>query len=153
VATGIAVPAGDRGAPIADTDQLRSCLSVASALYCLDTERSTAGIHFAGVLRTLRIYDDVASRLRAYADGAEAMAAMAAAASAGAGAVGCTQVTEILYTQGVSLVGLLPPPFELTTVYSVAVARGARAQIAAQRFAARLAGPQSLELRRASGFG
>ena len=38
------------------------------------------------------------------------------------GGLGCTQVSEILYTEGVELVGPLPARFELSTVYSGAVA-------------------------------
>ena len=42
---------------------------------------------------------------------------MAAMAKAGdPNAVGCTQVTEIIITPGVTLTGLLPPPHELSTV-------------------------------------
>ena len=36
------------------------------------------------------------------------VAAMAAAGPEGERAIGCTQVTEILYTPGVTLIGLLP---------------------------------------------
>ena len=35
--------------------------------------------------------------------------------------IGCTQVTEIKNTPGVTLAGLLPREFELATVYSVGV--------------------------------
>ena len=45
----------------------------------------------------------------------------ALADTTGPGAVGCTQVTEILYTPGVDLVGPLPAEFTLATMYSVAV--------------------------------
>ena len=41
-------------------------------------------------------------------------------ATTGAGMLGCTQVSEILYTPGVTLVGALPGELALSTVYSVA---------------------------------
>jgi molybdate transport system substrate-binding protein len=66
--------------------------------------------------------------------------------------IGCTQVTEINYTVGVELVGVLPTCFELATVYSAAVAtRAAQPELAA-RFIALLSGPETLTLRAAGGF-
>lgn len=67
-------------------------------------------------------------------------------------AIGCTQVTEIKYTAGVVLAGVLPPEFELATPYSVAVASAACYPALARRLAALLSGPESVELRRKGGF-
>jgi molybdate transport system substrate-binding protein len=67
-------------------------------------------------------------------------------------ALGCTQISEILYTPGVALVAPLPAAFELATVYAVAVGRDAGTGMLARQFAAALAGPASAELRRAGGF-
>ena len=67
-------------------------------------------------------------------------------------AIGCTQATEIRYTPGLALVGALPPPFALATVYSAAVAAGARDDEGALRFIDLLAGASSADLRRAGGF-
>ena len=153
VPTGIAVPAGEPAPAVAGVDGLRAVLVGASTLYCPDIERSTAGIHFVGVLKKLGIHERVAARLRPYANGATAMAAMARAEPVGhSGAVGCTQVTEILYTPGVALVAALPEEVALSTVYSVAVSRDAGNAGRAQRFAALLTGEGSRELRRAGGF-
>ncbi|MCJ7839000.1 MAG: substrate-binding domain-containing protein, partial [Burkholderiales bacterium] len=66
--------------------------------------------------------------------------------------VGCTQVTEINNTPGVTLVGLLPPEFELATVYSAAVCTGASSTEAARRFVALLTGEASRGLRLKAGF-
>ncbi len=153
VPTGIAVPAGEPVPAVAGVDALRDVLTAASALYCPDIERATAGIHFVGVLKRLGIHERVAAKLKPYANGATAMAAMARAEPAGhSGAVGCTQVTEILYTPGVTLVAKLPDEVGLTTVYSVAVSHGAGDAARARRFAALLTGEGSRELRRAGGF-
>ena len=150
VPTGIAVAAGDR-TPVVDTaDALRGSLAEASALYCPDTARATAGIHFAGVLRTLGLYDAALSRLRTYPNGARAMAELAA--NGPEGALGCTQITEILYTPGVTLVAPLPVPFELATIYAVAVAANATSNRAARAFAERLTGSETHPLRLAAGF-
>jgi molybdate transport system substrate-binding protein len=132
---------------------LREVLAGASALYCPDVERATAGIHFVGVLKTLGIHERVAARLKPYPNGATAMAAMAKAEPIGhSRAVGCTQVTEILYTPGVTLVATLPAEVALTTTYSAAVSRGAGNAELARRFASLLTGTETIELRRAGGF-
>ena len=151
VPTAIAVPAGDPAPAIGDARALAATLLAASALYCPDTIRATAGIHFRAMLRSLGIEERVASKLRDYANGAAAMAAMAAAPDRH-GAIGCTQVTEILYTPGVALIGTLPAPHELSTTYAVAVARASPRVVAARQFAALLAAPSTRALRQSAGF-
>lgn len=147
VPTGIAVATGSPFPEVANAAELRTCLAGAPALYCPDTVRSTAGIHFASVLRTLGISE---ARLRTWPNGALAMAALAADGLAGA--IGCTQITEILYTPGVMLVAPLPAPFALATVYAVAVSAGAPSPVPARAFAAHLTGDDTRELRRDAGF-
>ena len=149
VPTGIAVPAGAPTPVIGDATSLRATLAGATRLLFPDPQRATAGIHFARVLRQLGLENDVASRCASFENGAAAMAALA---RAGRGEVGCTQVTEILYTPGVVLVGALPPGFDLATVYSVAVGSAARAPDPARRLAQMLSGPSSRATRLACGF-
>jgi molybdate transport system substrate-binding protein len=150
VRTGIAVRDDETLPAIADRDSLRRTLAGAQGLYLPDPERSTAGIHFAHVLRTLGIHDTVSPRMHAFPSGAEAMSELAKAR--GPGLVGCTQITEIAYTPGVALVGPLPEEFDLATVYAVAVCVDARAPDVARRFAQILAGPESRTMRRRVGF-
>jgi molybdate transport system substrate-binding protein len=152
VPTGIAVAAGAPAPDTHDADALRASFENASALFCPDTERSTAGIHFVRMLREMGIHARVAARIRDYPNGAQAMAALAATTSGRDNAIGCTQATEILYTPGVTLVAPLPAPFELSTTYSAATSLGSRHPDAARRFVAELTGPASRELRAASGF-
>lgn len=151
VPTGIAVAAGAQAPAIGDVAALRASLAEASALYCPDTDRSTAGLHFVRMLREMGIYSRVAGRIRDYANGAQAMAALAATSSREQ-AIGCTQVTEILYTPGVALVGRLPAGFGLDTPYGGGVATASAAPPVAASFLATLAGPASAGLRRAGGF-
>jgi molybdate transport system substrate-binding protein len=154
VFTGVAVPIG-HGADVhvSDVDALGAALRTASGIYLPDPERATAGIHFTKVLRKLGIHDEVAARLRPYPNGALAMRAMAdAAAAAETRLVGCTQVTEILYTPGVRLAGVLPEAFELATGYTAAVCSRATEPELAVAFVEEIAGDASLEARRAGGF-
>ena len=150
VPTGVAVAAGDRTPAVDSADALRTSLAQASALYCPDTARATAGIHFAGVLRTLGLYEASQSKVRTYPNGARAMAALAAGGPQGA--LGCTQITEILYTPGVVLVAELPKPFELATIYAAAVSRHAASMDLAYALVERLTGPATERMRRAGGF-
>ena len=150
VRTGVAVPAQGAAPPIADRAQLRAALEQASAVYLPDPQRATAGIHVMKVIGQLGLADALAPRIRAFPNGAAAMAAMAAAGDARA--IGLTQVTEILYTEGVQLAGALPAEFELSTVYTAGVTRRAADPVLAARLVAFLGGPESLALRRAGGF-
>ena len=148
VRTGIAVRDGDPAPAIGDRAALARALLDAQEIYVSDVQRSTAGIHFANVLRQLGIYDQLEPRLRAYPNGAIAMAELAKAS----GGDPSMQSTEIIYTKGVTLVGPLPPEFELSTVYSVAVASKAAQPELARRLVALLTGAQSQALRTAGGF-
>lgn len=154
VFTGVAIPAQDGASiDVSNPDALRRTLRAAAGIYLPDPERATAGVHFAGVLRKLGIEDEVRVRLRPYASGALAMQAMADAAAAGErGLVGCTQVTEILYTAGVRFVDVLPEAFELATWYTAAVCSRASEPELAVAFVDELAGDASIAARRAGGF-
>lgn len=150
VATGVAVRADQAAPDVSNPDALRAALSAAHAVYHPDAERSTAGIHFAAVLKMLGIADALQARLHAFPNGATAMRALAA--STAPHAIGCTQVSEILYTPGITLAGTLPAPFELATAYAAAVSAAAAEPGLGQRFVAMLTGDASKALRRAGGF-
>lgn len=150
VPTGIATRTGAPVPKVSDAGALREALLATPALYCPDTSRSTAGLHFAGEVDRLGIQAAASPKLRTFPNGAAAMSALAA--DRDIGAIGCTQVTEILYTPGVVLAGVLPAPFDLTTAYALAVPSGAAAPDAARAFAARLLDPASAPLLRAAGF-
>ena len=141
VRTAIAVRAGDPAPSVADARALGEALRAADAIYFPDPKLATAGIHFAKVLTKLGIGDDMPGRLRTFPNGATAMRELAA--STAARPIGCTQVTEILAIPGLELVGVLPPEFELTTVYTVGVTaqrRQSRGRPQACRAAHRAAG-------------
>ena len=149
VRTGLAVRNGESIPGIATPDALKASLRAASAIYFPDSQRSTAGIHFASVLDRLGIAEELAPRLHTFPNGATAMRELAASAP---GAIGCTQITEIMYTPGITLVGPLPDEFELATVYTAAVAMRAAQPVLAQRFIDLLAGPATRAMRADGGF-
>jgi len=150
VRTGVAVRAGDGLPDISGADALRGSLLAAQGIYFPDPKRATAGIHFAGVLAKLGIAVELADRLRTFPNGATAMRALAQAPEARP--IGCTQITEIRSTPGVTLVGPLPTEFELATTYSVGLCVRATAPEAARRFAEMLAGEASRPIRANAGF-
>ena len=150
VRTGVAVKSGEP-LPAVDTPQaLTALLRSAQGIYFPDPVKATAGIHFMKVLQSLGLDQELASRLKPFPNGATAMREMAAAG--GEGLVGCTQVTEILYTQGVQLIGVLPREFELATVYTAAVCTRAAQPEAAAALVGLLAGAEAKPLREAGGF-
>ena len=85
-----------------------------------------------------------------FANGRAAMRALAD--SADPDALGCTQASEIVATPGIVLVGALPAPYALATVYSAAIPAVAASDNLARRFIALLADAESLAQRRAAGF-
>ena len=92
----------------------------------------------------------MSGRLRPFPNGATAMKALAEAD--GERLVGCTQVTEILATPGVRMVGTLPDPLGLQTVYTAAVATRAQSTAAADALVRLLVDESTAEARRAAGF-
>lgn len=150
VRTGVAVRAGEALPDIHDGPSLRSTLIAAAGILFPDPQRATAGIHFVVVLKRLSIYAEVESRLRTFSNGAAAMQELAQ--SDARGLVGCTQITEINDTPGVTLAGPLPPDYELATVYAVAVCARTRQPDLARRFAQLLSGTASRGVRLQGGF-
>ena len=150
VRTGVAVRAGDPKPPIADAAALRSALLAANSIHFPNPKLATAGIHFAKVLDALGIAGELTARLRPFANGAAAMQALARARDARP--IGCTQVTEILDTPGVTLVGPLPEQFELATVYTAAIGMRAALPDQARRLAALLGGDAAHSIRERAGF-
>jgi molybdate transport system substrate-binding protein len=150
VKTGVAVRAGEPHPDVSSGDALKAALRTASGVYFPDPQKATAGIHFMKVLTSLGLADELKDRMRTFPNGATAMGEMAR--SGESAPIGCTQVTEILFTAGVELVGLLPREFELATVYTAAVCTKARHREAARDFIALLAGDEAAPVRAQCGF-
>jgi molybdate transport system substrate-binding protein len=150
VDTGVAVRTGTPPVAIADGAALKATLAAARGLYVPHLAQSTAGQHIAGVLRKLGLEEAMAGRIHEYPNGAVAMGELAK--TTGDGMVGATQVTEILYTPGVTLVGNLPEGYGLSTVYTAACCAKAADPAGAREFVELLGGDASAALRRQAGF-
>ena len=66
--------------------------------------------------------------------------------------IGCTQMTELLVTDGVDLVAPLPPGYDLSTTYTVGISAGAKNADAARVLAQLLTSPDKEIVRRTAGF-
>ena len=150
VETALAVRAGDALATVKDADDLRRTLQESDAIFVPDTKASTAGIHVANVLQQLGIADGVAGRLKIFPNGATAMRELAASKSRRP--IGCTQSTEIISTEGVTLSGALPPGCELATTYTAGITAAAAHPQQAQQLIALLTGAAQQEQRQRAGF-
>ncbi len=151
VETAVAVRVGDAAITVSTADDLRAALLAADEIFTPDTQAATAGIHFAKVLADLGIADQVTRRLKMFPNGMTAMRHLSV--SSARRAIGCTQVTEILNTSGVTLVGPLPPGHDLATIYTAAIVAGASAAVAARQLIEVLIDPQHAALRQSIGFG
>jgi molybdate transport system substrate-binding protein len=131
-------------------EQLKAAMLAATGIYFPDPQLATAGIHFMKVLNGLGIAETVASKLRPYPNGNTAMNAMAACEDPHV--IGCTQVTEILITQGVDLVANLPLEFELATMYTAGVRSTSTCAAQAQTMIDILTSSEHADLRAKGGF-
>ena len=150
VKTGVAVKTGEASVDVSTPAALAAALRAARGIYFPDPVKATAGIHVMNVLKTLSLDSELVDRLRPFPNGAAAMSAMAACDEAGL--LGCTQVTEIEYIDGVRLVAPLPPEFELATVYTAAVCSQAAQPGLAAAWVAQLAGAAAAAQRVRCGF-
>jgi molybdate transport system substrate-binding protein len=154
VGTGIAIPNRLASVPdVASDATLKANLLAASQIHFPDPKRATAGIHFQNVLTNLGIAATVADRCMHYPNGAAAMAALAKNyAKFGDLQIGCTQVSEILYTPGIKLVAELPDPYRLRTTYAAALTPSGVESKRAIKMLEKLTGQSQASLRQSGGF-
>lgn len=152
VPTGIAVPRSRTTAlpPIESLQDLKAIFQNAPAIYFPDMEKSTAGIHFMKVMKTLKLDQELADRFRTFPNGAVAMAHMAL--DPNPLVVGGTQTTEINISPDVKLIGLLPPEVALNTDYIAAICKNSVHPEQAQALIDFLAGKPSLAIRQSIGY-
>ncbi len=151
VVGGIAVPAGASHPDVGTEQGLSRVLREAAAVYLPDPVIATAGAQFVRMCETLGIAAVVTPKLRAFPNGFAAMTRMAHERVPGA--IGCTQITEILWVQGVELVAPLPQSLQVPTTYSLGIAARSVDPAAARAFAERLVGTDAAARLSIAGFG
>ena len=150
VKTGVAVRTGTAHPSVHTREQLHAAMRAAEGIYFPDPDKATAGIHFMNVLKALGLDETLRSKFRVFPNGATAMGAMAA--NTESGLIGCTQVTEINYTEGVDLVDVLPTEFELSTDYTLGICAQAKNPAHAELLGDLLTGSTSEAVRKKGGF-
>lgn len=150
VRTAVAVPDGHDLPDVSSGPAFAAALRAATAVFMPDAYKSTAGIHVRSVMAALGLEAEMAPKLRMFPNGETAMRTLAEEAPAGG--LGTTQMTEILYTRGLTLVGPLPPAHDLSTIYAAAVSTRAAMPAQAKALVALLTGAENAGLRQRSGF-
>ncbi|MEK9776860.1 MAG: substrate-binding domain-containing protein [Quisquiliibacterium sp.] len=150
VVTGLAVRSNQAKPVVVAADDLKEAFLSSDAIYIPDHVKSTAGIHIAAVLEKLGIFETVQPRLMSFPNGQTAMAAMAK--SEHTRPIGCTQMTEILNTNGVEYVGNLPAGLDLTTTYTAAVSASSTNPSIVQQLIGILSAPNNEATRLQAGF-
>ena len=150
VKTGVAVRTGTAHPSVNTRAELHAAMSAAQGIYFPDPDKATAGIHFMNVLKALSLDETMRSKFRVFPNGATAMGEMAK--SQESGLIGCTQVTEINYTEGVDLVDVLPTEFELSTDYTLGICTHTQNPAHAELLADLLTGAASAAVRKQGGF-
>jgi molybdate transport system substrate-binding protein len=150
VKTGVAVRTGTTHPSVKTRAELHAAMSAAQGIYFPDPDKATAGIHFMNVLKALGLDETMRSKFRVFPNGATAMGEMAK--STESSLIGCTQVTEINYTEGVDLVDVLPAEFELSTDYTLGICSHAQNPAHAELLADLLTGAASAAVRKQGGF-
>jgi molybdate transport system substrate-binding protein len=118
--TGLALRDGAPHRPIGTPAALKAALLAAESIAWADpASGATGGRHFAKVIADLGIADAVRAKSRLFAFGVEAVAAC----GRGEAELAVSQATEIAGQPGVSLLGLFPPPHDLSTAYAAGALR------------------------------
>ena len=150
VGTGVAVRAGTPPPDVSSERVLRDQLLAASVIVFPDPAIATAGKVAMRALEALGLVDVLRPRLRFLPNGYAAMNWLAQ--SHGHMELGITQTTEILANKGVTHAGPLPAALQMKTVYSAAVATGARNPAAARQFITGLTDPAARPMLEAAGY-
>lgn len=128
--TGLALRDGAPRRPIHDAAGFRAALLAAESIGWADpASGATGGRHFEKVIAELGIADAVRAKGRLFDFGVNAVAAC----GRGEVELAVSQATEIVGRPGVSLLGLFPPPHDLSTGYAAGAltdSEGARALMA-----------------------
>ncbi len=138
VSIGVAVKKGAAVPDISTAEKLKATLLAAKSLTYMDPERGTTGKYFdETVLPKLGIRDAVRAKATLGEGGY-----IAEKVARGEVELVVHSATEITPVEGVTLVGMLPPDLQKTTIYSGVVMKGAKHPREAQGLLDYLASPE-----------
>ncbi|HYM31578.1 MAG TPA: substrate-binding domain-containing protein [Candidatus Cybelea sp.] len=149
VSTVVAVKSGAPAPDVSSPDALKSALLAAKSIAYVDPKLgATSGIHFLKLLQQFGIADAVAAKTHL----AEVGIGVSRMVADGTAEIGVTQKSEVIPVAGVNIVGPLPAPLQLTSIYSAGLVKNAKSPEAAQALVKYLTGPAGREKFKAAGF-
>jgi molybdate transport system substrate-binding protein len=141
---GIAVRKGAPKPDIATAEAFRTALLAARSI--AHSKTGASGIYFASLIERLGIADAI-RRKAIVEDGV-----VAEIAARGEAEIAVQQISELMQSSGVDIVGPLPPELQSITVFSAGVFKSSSQPALAEAFVAHLASPTNAGLIRAKGM-
>jgi molybdate transport system substrate-binding protein len=142
---GVAMRAGAKKPHIGTTEAFKQAMLNAKSIAYVTV--GVSGRHFIAMCERLGIADEVKAKGKTKPSGN-----VAEFVSAGEAELAIQQISELLSTPGVELVGPLPPELQLTTIFTAALAAKSSAPDAAKSFMDFLATPQAIAIIKAKGM-
>jgi molybdate transport system substrate-binding protein len=145
---GIAVREGAAPPDLGTADAVRAALARGTVASIDPHGGGTSGPFIDKLFERLEIAAEVRAKGVLCATGADVVRAVAS----GRATLGVTQAAELIGAPGITFVGLLPDTLQLVTIYSAAIAAGAKLPAAAAAFLAFITGPSGTQRLRQSGW-
>ena len=150
VGMGVVVPKGQPPIDASTVDSLRAALLAASLIVYPDPTIASAGRNFDNALIAMGIRDQVAGKIRHFANGNASMTWLGEQRIAGS--IGVTQVSEIKPIPTITLLAEMPAPLQVITEYGAARAARSAQPLLGERFFDLLCSPRGRTVIEAAGF-
>jgi molybdate transport system substrate-binding protein len=146
---GMCIRDGAAAPDISSPDAFRRTLNDARVIALSDPAvGGSAGTYLVGLWERMGLTDEINRKATLQKSGAE----VARRVAEGSADLGMTLIGEIVSVTGVRVIGKLPPPFGLDTVYAAGISAASSEPVAAKAFVAALTGPGSREVWASAGF-
>jgi molybdate transport system substrate-binding protein len=148
VGVGVMVKAGAPKPDVSTVEAFKRAVLEASSIAYIDPDSGgSSGIYVAKLLQRLGLADAVRAKTRLKRGGHVSDLILS-----GEAALGIHQMSEIVSTPGVTLVGPLPPDIQNYTTYAAGIGAGARDRTAVEALIRTLAGPAAEPMLAARGM-
>ena len=149
---GIAVRKGAPKPDVTTPEALKHALLAAKSVgHASPAGGSITGGHIMRMFEKLGIADQIAPKTKLSMGGPNSRVSVLV--SSGEAEIGIQQASELLSNPDVEVIGMLPRPFQQTTVYAAALTTGAKEPDAARAMIRALATPEAMALYKAKGLG
>ena len=149
---GICVKKGAPKPDVSTPDALKRALLAAKSVGIgSPAGGSITGGHIMAMFEKLGIAQEIAAKTKFSMGGPNSRVSVLV--SSGEAEIGIQQASELLSNPDVEVIGMLPRPFQQTTVYAAALTTGAKEPDAARAMIRALATPEAMALYKAKGLG